>query len=84
MAGTVWSLRAINVLGRLRGTRGGGRALILAAHYDSVPQSPGASDDGVEQHVHPGAVASALSVDTARALLARSGLTSSRQTLSTT
>ena len=61
MAGTVWSLRAVNVLGRLRGTRGGGRALILAAHYDSVPQSPGASDDGA---------AVAVLLETARALRA--------------
>lgn len=34
-----------NVLARLRGT-GGGRALLLACHYDSAPNSPGASDDG--------------------------------------
>jgi hypothetical protein len=60
MAGTVWSLRAVNVLGRLRGTRGG-RALILAAHYDTVPQSPGASDDGA---------AVAVLLETARALRA--------------
>lgn len=35
-----------NVVGRLRGT-GDGRAVLLAAHYDSPGASPGASDDGV-------------------------------------
>jgi len=42
------SLRAAsvgNVVARLKGT-GAGRALMLAAHYDSVPNSPGAADDG--------------------------------------
>lgn len=34
-----------NVLARIKGTESG-RALLLAAHYDSVPTSPGASDDG--------------------------------------
>jgi hypothetical protein len=33
-----------NVLARLKG--GGGKAVLLAAHYDSVPTAPGASDDG--------------------------------------
>ncbi len=46
VAGTVWSARVRNVVARMRGTRGGGPALMLAAHYDSVPQSRGASDDG--------------------------------------
>jgi hypothetical protein len=35
-----------NVVARLRGTNGTGRAVMLAAHYDSVPESRGASDDG--------------------------------------
>lgn len=35
-----------NVIARLPGTAGGGKALLLASHYDTVPQSPGASDDG--------------------------------------
>jgi hypothetical protein len=35
-----------NVVARLAGTAGGGKALLLASHYDTVPQSPGASDDG--------------------------------------
>jgi hypothetical protein len=35
-----------NIAVRLQGSEPGGRALMLAAHYDSVPGSPGASDDG--------------------------------------
>jgi hypothetical protein len=35
-----------NVLARLEGTNNGGKAFLLMAHYDSVPTSPGASDDG--------------------------------------
>lgn len=38
-AGTVW-----NVLARLKGS-GDGKAVMLAAHYDSVPNGPGAADD---------------------------------------
>lgn len=34
-----------NILARLKG-RGQGRALMLAAHYDTVAGSPGAADDG--------------------------------------
>lgn len=34
-----------NIIGRLRGT-GGDKAVMLMAHYDSVPTGPGASDDG--------------------------------------
>ncbi|HEY0078082.1 MAG TPA: M20/M25/M40 family metallo-hydrolase [Pyrinomonadaceae bacterium] len=34
-----------NIVGRLKGT-GNTKALMLAAHYDSVPAGPGASDDG--------------------------------------
>ena len=49
-----------NVIARKRGT-GGGRAVLLVAHYDSVPTGPGANDDGV-------AVATLL--ETARALTA--------------
>ena len=38
-------VRVQNVLTRLSGTGGAG-TLLLLAHYDSVPGSPGASDDG--------------------------------------
>jgi hypothetical protein len=39
-------LQAHNVLARLRGTARDGRAIVLAAHYDSVRSGPGAGDDG--------------------------------------
>lgn len=35
-----------NVLGRLKGSEAGGKAVLLVAHYDSVAQSRGAGDDG--------------------------------------
>lgn len=35
-----------NIMARIRGKKPG-RAVMLAAHYDSAPQGPGASDDGV-------------------------------------
>ena len=38
--------RSENVLARLPGTDRSGKAFLLAAHYDSVPTSPGATDDG--------------------------------------
>jgi hypothetical protein len=34
-----------NIIGKLEGI-GGGQAILLACHYDSVPTGPGASDDG--------------------------------------
>ena len=43
--GGVLAATVSNVLGRLPG-RGGGKALLLVSHYDSVPNSPGAADDG--------------------------------------
>ena len=49
-----------NILARRKGT-GGGRAVLLVAHYDSVPTGPGANDDGA-------GVAALL--ETARALAA--------------
>jgi hypothetical protein len=36
----------INVVARLGGTLNGASSVLLAAHYDSVPAGPGASDDG--------------------------------------
>lgn len=50
-----------NVVARLRGSGGSGKAVMLVAHYDSVPTGPGAADDGA-------AVAAIL--ETARALKA--------------
>lgn len=51
-----------NVIGRLRGTGAPGKkALMLCAHYDSVPESPGAGDD---------AAGVAVIVETVRALKA--------------
>ncbi len=35
-----------NVLARLKGSGGGGKAIMLAGHYDSVAPGPGASDAG--------------------------------------
>ena len=39
MAGTIW-----NVVARIPGTSGGGRAVLLASHYDSQGATPGAGD----------------------------------------
>ena len=36
----------LNVIGRLPGLNHGGPAVLLAAHYDTVPAAPGAGDDG--------------------------------------
>jgi hypothetical protein len=41
----VTAARVRNVVARVRGTESS-KALMLAAHYDSVPTGPGASDDG--------------------------------------
>jgi hypothetical protein len=57
-----------NVIARIPGSApgtSGGKALLLVAHYDSVPTGPGAADDGA-------AVASML--ETIRALHASSGV----------
>jgi hypothetical protein len=45
MLGRVVAARVNNVVGRLAG-RQPGPAIMLSAHYDTVPNSPGASDDG--------------------------------------
>ncbi len=50
-----------NVVARRAGTRSGGQALALVAHYDSVPTGPGAADD---------ASGVAVLLETARALAA--------------
>ncbi|HYO62473.1 MAG TPA: M28 family metallopeptidase [Pyrinomonadaceae bacterium] len=45
--GLVRAATVQNVVARLAGTDGGARkALLVSAHYDTVPNSPGASDDG--------------------------------------
>ena len=36
-----------NIIARRNGSAGHGRAVLLVAHYDSVPTGPGANDDGV-------------------------------------
>ncbi|HYC89375.1 MAG TPA: M20/M25/M40 family metallo-hydrolase [Thermoanaerobaculia bacterium] len=56
--------RVENVIGRVRGTKSSG-AILLAAHYDSVPTGPGASDD---------AHGVAVLLETARALAAQGRL----------
>ena len=38
--------RVENILVRLKGTSGSSDAVLLTAHYDSVPAGPGAGDDG--------------------------------------
>ena len=60
VAGIIHAARVKNVMARLKGTHSG-PAVLLAAHYDSVPQSRGASDD---------ASGVAALLETARALLA--------------
>lgn len=35
-----------NLLGRIKGTQAGGKAVLVMAHYDSQPNTPGAGDDG--------------------------------------
>jgi hypothetical protein len=42
----VVATRAQNILVRLAGQEPSSKSVMLVAHYDSVPQSPGASDDG--------------------------------------
>jgi Peptidase family M28 len=65
IAGNIVSGDVNNVIGRLRGTSAARDAVLFAAHYDSVPSGPGASDDGF-------GVATLL--ETARALASLPGL----------
>ncbi|HJV26798.1 MAG TPA: M20/M25/M40 family metallo-hydrolase [Aromatoleum sp.] len=45
-APTAWCGMPVNILARLPGSNGGrDGAVLIAAHYDSVPAGPGASDD---------------------------------------
>ncbi|HKQ68301.1 MAG TPA: M20/M25/M40 family metallo-hydrolase [Polyangiaceae bacterium] len=46
IAGNLTSSEVDNVVATLRGKNAGGAAVLLAAHYDSVAESHGASDDG--------------------------------------
>ena len=39
--------RAVNIVARLDGSKPASGAVLLAAHYDSVPAGPGAGDDGI-------------------------------------
>ncbi len=44
--GTTRAALVQNIVARLAGTNGGGKAILLVGHYDSAPISYGASDDG--------------------------------------
>src|SRR5215212_11859822 len=46
LSGIVQAGTSQNVVARLRGTNGNGKSFLIAAHYDSVPTSPGATDNG--------------------------------------
>ena len=46
LPGIVQAGTSENVLARLGGTNGDGKSFLIAAHYDSVPTSPGATDNG--------------------------------------
>jgi Peptidase family M28 len=61
VAGNLVASDVHNVIGRLRGSGAARGAVLLAAHYDSVPAGPGASDDGFGV---------AVLLETARALTA--------------
>ncbi len=39
--------RVVNIIGHIEGSEPASAAVLLAAHYDSVPAGPGAGDDGV-------------------------------------
>ncbi|HVQ39995.1 MAG TPA: M20/M25/M40 family metallo-hydrolase [Pyrinomonadaceae bacterium] len=39
-------VRVQNIVAVMKGTNPGSKAVMLSAHYDSVPQSPGVNDDG--------------------------------------
>src|ERR1700752_1330055 len=45
-AGDLRAATVRNIAARLAGTGGGGKALLISSHYDTVPTAPGASDAG--------------------------------------
>ncbi len=45
--GLILATDVANILVRVPGSGGGGKAALLVCHYDTVPNSDGASDDGV-------------------------------------
>lgn len=61
-----------NVIGKLEGSDPSLPAVLLSAHYDSVPASPGASDDGI---------GTATVMETARALGTLSGADKPKRTV---
>jgi len=62
--GDAQGLRAVNIVGVLPGTNPSLPAVVLMAHYDSVPNSPGAADD---------AAGVAAILEAVRAIKARGG-----------
>jgi acetylornithine deacetylase/succinyl-diaminopimelate desuccinylase-like protein len=45
-AGQLAGARVQNIIARLPGQRPGGKAVLVLAHYDAQPHTPGAGDDG--------------------------------------
>lgn len=42
----IYSANVYNVVARLKGKRGNGKALLVMSHFDTQPNAPGAGDDG--------------------------------------